>query len=107
MRSEQEIRREIVRLRAMADSLEWALSSDASTLAEITRRTPVTQRPPAPSATGMSQVEADVLSALINLGAGSRVKAEEAVRAASKQGCTDFEQLFRRALKLVRPARTA
>ncbi|HKW99386.1 MAG TPA: Holliday junction branch migration protein RuvA [Bryobacteraceae bacterium] len=55
--------------------------------------------PPAPA---MSEVEQDVLSALLNLGC-ARPAAEQAVRKAKASGTpAEFEPLFRRALELVR-----
>ena len=58
---------------------------------------------PAPGArAGLSALEQDVLSALINLGCASGA-AESAVRKARAQGApSEFEPLFRRALELVR-----
>jgi holliday junction DNA helicase RuvA len=58
---------------------------------------------PAPeSATALSAVDQDVLSALLNLGC-ARPPAENAVRKAKAGGAPqDFEPLFRRALELVR-----
>jgi len=54
---------------------------------------------PAPS---LSEIDQDVLSALLNLGC-ARPAAEAAVRKArAAGGSTDFEPLFRRALELVR-----
>jgi Holliday junction DNA helicase RuvA len=54
------------------------------------------------STPAMSDIEQDVLSALINLGC-SRASAEAAVqKARSGDPATDFEPLFRRALNLVR-----
>jgi holliday junction DNA helicase RuvA len=54
---------------------------------------------PAPS---LSEVEQDVLSALLNLGC-ARPAAEQAVRKAKAAGAkVEFEPLFRRALELVR-----
>ena len=58
-----------------------------------------TAAPPAPS---LSEVEQDVLSALLNLGC-ARPAAEQAVRKAkSGSAAAEFEPLFRRALELVR-----
>ncbi len=58
-----------------------------------------TVAPPAPS---LSEIEKDVLSALLNLGC-ARPAAEQAVRKAKAGGApADFEPLFRRALELVR-----
>lgn len=58
-----------------------------------------TVAPPAPS---LSEIEKDVLSALLNLGC-ARPAAEQAVRKARAGGApADFEPLFRRALELVR-----
>jgi len=55
--------------------------------------------PPAPS---LSEIEQDVLSALLNLGC-ARPAAEQAVRKAKTSGAAmDFEPLFRKALELVR-----
>ena len=55
--------------------------------------------PPAPS---LSEIEQDVLSALLNLGC-ARPAAEQAVRKAKAGGAAkEFEPLFRRALDLVR-----
>jgi Holliday junction DNA helicase RuvA len=52
--------------------------------------------------TALNAVEADVLSALINLGC-NRAAAETAVRGAKTEGVPpEFEPLFRRALELVR-----
>jgi len=57
--------------------------------------------PEAPAA-ALSQVDQDVLSALLNLGC-ARPQAEAAVRKAKSSGVpADFEPLFRRALELVR-----
>jgi Holliday junction DNA helicase RuvA len=54
---------------------------------------------PAPT---LSDVEQDVLSALVNLGC-NRAAAEGAVRKAKAAGIADdFEPLFRRSLELVR-----
>jgi len=56
----------------------------------------------APAAPSLSEVEQDVLSALINLGC-ARPAAEQAVRKAKAGGAgAEFEPLFRRALELVR-----
>jgi Holliday junction DNA helicase RuvA len=60
--------------------------------------TPVT---PAPKAVVLTDLEMDVLSALMNLGC-QRNAAETAIRKASASGSNDFEALFRRALELVR-----
>ena len=58
-----------------------------------------TVAPPAPS---LSEIEKDVLSALLNLGC-ARPAAEQAVRKAKSGGAPpEFEPLFRRALELVR-----
>jgi Holliday junction DNA helicase RuvA len=60
--------------------------------------------PEAPAAPALSEVDQDVLSALLNLGCG-RPQAEAAVRkakAAAGSGAEEFEPLFRRALELVR-----
>jgi Holliday junction DNA helicase RuvA len=55
-----------------------------------------------PAAAALSQVDQDVLSALLNLGC-ARAQAEAAVRKAKAAGgLTEFEPLFRRALELVR-----
>ncbi len=60
------------------------------------------EMPEAPTAAALSQVDLDVLSALLNLGCG-RPQAEAAVRKAKSAGApADFEPLFRRALELVR-----
>lgn len=57
---------------------------------------------PAPKAVILSDLEADVLSALMNLGC-QRSAAETAIRKASSAvGGGDFEALFRKALELVR-----
>lgn len=57
---------------------------------------------PAPKAVVLSDLEADVLSALMNLGC-QRAAAETAIRKASSAvGSGDFEALFRKALELVR-----
>jgi len=57
--------------------------------------------PEAPAA-ALSQVDQDVLSALLNLGC-ARPQAEAAVRKAKSAGApAEFEPLFRRALELVR-----
>jgi holliday junction DNA helicase RuvA len=56
-------------------------------------------QPPAPA---LTEIDQDVLSALLNLGCG-RPAAEAAVRKAKAAGAPgDFEPLFRRALELVR-----
>jgi len=56
----------------------------------------------APAAPSLSEVEQDVLSALMNLGC-TRPAAEQAVRKAKAGGtAVEFEPLFRRALELVR-----
>lgn len=61
--------------------------------------TPVT---PAPKAVVLSELEMDVLSALMNLGC-QRSAAETAIRkAAASAGNTEFEALFRKSLELVR-----
>jgi Holliday junction DNA helicase RuvA len=53
-------------------------------------------------ASSMSEVDQDVMSALLNLGC-ARPQAENAVRKAKAAGAAqDFEPLFRRALELVR-----
>jgi Holliday junction DNA helicase RuvA len=55
-----------------------------------------------PPAAALTQVDQDVLSALLNLGC-ARPQAEAAVRKAKAAGAaSDFEPLFRRALELVR-----
>ncbi len=55
-----------------------------------------------PAAEALSAVDADVVSALVNLGC-TRAAAETAVRKAKAAGATaEFEPLFRRALELVR-----
>jgi Holliday junction DNA helicase RuvA len=55
-----------------------------------------------PAAPALSEIEQDVLSALLNLGCG-RPQAETAVRKAKSGGtATEFEPMFRRALELVR-----
>lgn len=56
----------------------------------------------APAAPSLSDIEQDVLSALLNLGC-ARPAAEQAVRKAKAGGVkAEFEPLFRRALELVR-----
>jgi Holliday junction DNA helicase RuvA len=56
----------------------------------------------APAAPSLSEVEQDVLSALMNLGC-ARPAAEQAVRKAKAGGArAEFEPMFRRALELVR-----
>jgi Holliday junction DNA helicase RuvA len=64
---------------------------------------PAGEEPAAPvSAGALSEIEQDVLSALLNLGC-ARPQAEAAVRKAKPAGAAlDFEPLFRRALELVR-----
>jgi holliday junction DNA helicase RuvA len=64
---------------------------------------PAGDEPTAPAAAGaLSEIEQDVLSALLNLGC-ARPQAEAAVRKAKSPGAPlDFEPLFRRALELVR-----
>jgi Holliday junction DNA helicase RuvA len=58
--------------------------------------------PETPTGAALSQVDQDVLSALLNLGCG-RPQAEAAVRKAKSAGApAEFEPLFRRALELVR-----
>ena len=58
--------------------------------------------PETPTGAALSQVDQDVLSALLNLGC-ARAQAEAAVRKAKSAGTpSDFEPLFRRALELVR-----
>ena len=55
-----------------------------------------------PAAPALSEIEQDVLSALLNLGC-ARPQAETAVRKAKSGGTApEFEPLFRRALELVR-----
>jgi len=55
-----------------------------------------------PAAPSLSEIEQDVLSALLNLGC-ARPQAETAVRKAKSGGTApEFEPLFRRALELVR-----
>jgi Holliday junction DNA helicase RuvA len=57
---------------------------------------------PAPKAIVLTDLEMDVLSALVNLGC-QRSAAETAIRKASAAaGGTDFETLFRKSLELVR-----
>jgi Holliday junction DNA helicase RuvA len=57
---------------------------------------------PAPKAIVLTDLEMDVLSALVNLGC-QRSAAETAIRKASAaSGNTDFEALFRKSLELVR-----
>lgn len=57
---------------------------------------------PAPKAVILTELEGDVLSALVNLGC-QRSAAETAIRkAAATVGAGDFEALFRKALELVR-----
>jgi len=51
--------------------------------------------------TGLTALDQDVLSALINLGCAAAA-AETAVRKAKAEGAAEFERLFRRALELVR-----
>ena len=56
----------------------------------------------APAVPSLSEIEQDVLSALLNLGC-ARPAAEQAVRKAKAGGAAaDFEPLFRKALELVR-----
>ena len=63
---------------------------------------PAGEEPAAPAAASLSEVEQDVLSALLNLGC-ARPQAEAAVRKAKAAGSSaEFEPLFRRALELVR-----
>jgi len=58
--------------------------------------------PETPTGAALSQVDQDVLSALLNLGC-ARPQAEAAVRKAKSAGApAEFEPLFRRALELVR-----
>ena len=60
------------------------------------------EEPTLPAAEALPPVEQDVLSALLNLGC-ARPQAETAVRKAKAAGApADFEQLFRKALELVR-----
>lgn len=57
---------------------------------------------PAPKAITLSDLEMDVLSALVNLGC-QRTAAENAIRKAAQAGAgPDFENLFRKSLELVR-----
>ena len=57
---------------------------------------------PAPKAVILTEMEGDVLSALVNLGC-QRASAETAIRKAQAAGAGgDFETLFRKALELVR-----
>ena len=57
---------------------------------------------PAPKAVVLSDLEMDVLSALVNLGC-QRTAAENAIRKAAQAGAgPDFEELFRKSLELVR-----
>jgi Holliday junction DNA helicase RuvA len=57
---------------------------------------------PAPKAVVLSDLEMDVLSALVNLGC-QRTAAENAIRKASTAGAgPGFEELFRKSLELVR-----
>ena len=63
---------------------------------------PAGEQPAAPPAETLSEVDQDVLSALLNLGC-ARPQAEAAVRKAkAATGPAEFEPLFRRALELVR-----
>jgi len=63
---------------------------------------PVGEGAGAPAAPSLSEIEQDVLSALMNLGC-ARPAAEQAVRKAKSGGAgVEFEPLFRRALELVR-----
>jgi Holliday junction DNA helicase RuvA len=63
---------------------------------------PVGEGAAAPVAPSLSEIEQDVLSALMNLGC-ARPAAEMAVRKAKSGGAgAEFEPLFRRALELVR-----
>jgi Holliday junction DNA helicase RuvA len=58
--------------------------------------------PPTPKPVVLSDLEMDVLSALVNLGC-QRTAAENAIRKASTAGVgSDFEGLFRKSLELVR-----
>jgi Holliday junction DNA helicase RuvA len=73
----------------LKDKLEGVTGASATATAD--RRPPV-----------LNAVEADVLSALLNLGC-NRASAEAAVRGAKTEGSAlEFEPLFRRALELVR-----
>jgi len=63
---------------------------------------PVAEGAPAHAVPSLSEIEQDVLSALLNLGC-SRPAAEQAVRKAKTAGTgAEFEPLFRKALELVR-----
>jgi len=63
---------------------------------------PANEDPTAPAAPSLSELEEDVMSALLNLGC-ARPAAETAVRKAkSGAGEQTFEGLFRKALELVR-----
>jgi Holliday junction DNA helicase RuvA len=63
---------------------------------------PVGEGAGAPAAPSLSEIEQDVISALLNLGC-ARPAAEQAVRKAKAGGAgAEFEPLFRRALELVR-----
>jgi Holliday junction DNA helicase RuvA len=63
---------------------------------------PAGEEPSVPAAASLSEIEQDVLSALLNLGC-ARPQAEAAVRKAKAAGSSaEFEPLFRRALELVR-----
>ncbi len=63
---------------------------------------PAGEEPAAPAPAALNLVEQDVLSALLNLGAG-RPAAEAAVRKAKAAGAgTEFDALFRRALESLR-----
>ena len=63
---------------------------------------PVNEDPSLPAAPSLSQLDEDVMSALLNLGC-ARPAAETAVRKARAGGAPEtFEALFRKALELVR-----
>jgi Holliday junction resolvasome RuvABC DNA-binding subunit len=95
MKSADEVKMRIAQLRAAADALEWALSAGGDRLNEPMRRSP---------ATDLSPVALDCISALVNLGIGSKAKAEDATRKAMAEvPGTGFEMLFRAALKVLRP----
>jgi Holliday junction DNA helicase RuvA len=70
---------------------------------ELRDKLPAVEGEPAPAGTGgLSAVEQDVLSALVNLGC-ARPAAEAAVKKAkSTEGDSDFDRLFRKALELAR-----
>ena len=102
MKSADEMRTRIAQLRAAADALEWTLGTEGDSNGHGKIACIPTQKA---TTTGPTKVEDDVASALFNLGCGSRVRAEEAVRKATEQSPgADFEGLFRRALELVRPS---